>query len=278
MSLLDIFAALFSAVLHAGWNAVVKASPNPTEAMASQMLVGSIAILPAFWFTGLPALSAWPWMIATVLANLVTLWALFRAYDHGGFGIVYPVMRALSVMIVVPVSTLMVGDRLTPGALLGIALIVGALTILGLGARRGGDFGPKALGWTLVAGAFTAVYVLCDGTGVRLSGTPLGYAFVVSILNFVCTWRVLAPGAGLRRLAFDGWRRSVPVAAAAMVSYAVFLWVIAHAPIAPSAALRDTSAVFAVLISIVVLREPFTRSRLVAVLLAAAAVPLLRLG
>jgi drug/metabolite transporter (DMT)-like permease len=263
MSLLDILAALFSAVLHAGWNAVVKARPSPAEAMTSQMLIGSVAALPAFWLTGLPALAAWPWMIATVLANLVTLWALFHAYEHGAFGVVYPVMRALSVMIVVPVSTLMVGDRLTVGALFGIALIVGALTILGLGARRGGDFGPKALAWTAVAGAFTAVYVLCDGTGVRLSGTPLGYAFSVSILNFVCTWRVLAPTVGLRQLAFGDWRRSVPVAVAATVSYALFLWVIAHAPIAPSAALRDTSAVFAVLISIVALREPFTRSRLV---------------
>jgi EamA domain-containing membrane protein RarD len=42
--------------------------------------------------------------------------------------------------------------------------------------------------------------------------------------------------------------------------------------------LRDTSAVFAILIAIVWLKEPFTKTRVAAVLLAAVAVPLLRLG
>jgi EamA domain-containing membrane protein RarD len=36
--------------------------------------------------------------------------------------------------------------------------------------------------------------------------------------------------------------------------------------------------VFAILIAVVWLKEPFTRTRILAVLLAAAAVPLLRLG
>ena len=53
---------------------------------------------------------------------------------------------------------------------------------------------------------------------------------------------------------------------------------IAGAPVAPAAALRDTSSVFAILIAVVWLKEPFTRTRILAVLLAAAAVPLLRLG
>jgi len=70
----------------------------------------------------------------------------------------------------------------------------------------------------------------------------------------------------------------VPTAAAAMASYLLILWIWSHAPVAPAAALRDTSAVFAILIAVVWLKEPFTRTRIVAVLLAAAAVPLLRLG
>jgi drug/metabolite transporter (DMT)-like permease len=70
----------------------------------------------------------------------------------------------------------------------------------------------------------------------------------------------------------------VLTALAAVVSYLLILWVWSGAPIAPAAALRDTSAVFALLIAVVWLKEPFTPMRVVAVLLAAAAVPLLRLG
>jgi len=43
-----VAAALLSAVLHAGWNAAVKASARPTEAMAAQMLLGAVLVLPAW--------------------------------------------------------------------------------------------------------------------------------------------------------------------------------------------------------------------------------------
>jgi drug/metabolite transporter (DMT)-like permease len=46
--------------------------------------------------------------------------------------------------------------------------------------------------------------------------------------------------------------------------------------VAPAAALRDTSAVFALIIAIVWLHEPIGRLQVLAVVLSAAAVPLLR--
>jgi drug/metabolite transporter (DMT)-like permease len=76
----------------------------------------------------------------------------------------------------------------------------------------------------------------------------------------------------------ERWSVAVPAGIASTVSYLLILWVWTHAAIAPAAALRDTSAVFAVLIAIVWLKEPFTKTRVAAVLLAAVAVPLLRLG
>jgi drug/metabolite transporter (DMT)-like permease len=71
---------------------------------------------------------------------------------------------------------------------------------------------------------------------------------------------------------------ALPIAIASTVSYLLILWVFRNAPIAPSAALRDTSSIFALLIAIVWLKEPFTPLRLFAILLTAAAVPLLRLS
>ena len=67
-----------------------------------------------------------------------------------------------------------------------------------------------------------------------------------------------------------------PIAVASTVSYLLILWVWAHAPVAPASALRDTSSIFAVIIAVVWLREPFIRLRLAAILLSAASVPLLR--
>lgn len=39
-------AALTSALLHAAWNASVKASPRPAEAMTAQMLGSAVLALP----------------------------------------------------------------------------------------------------------------------------------------------------------------------------------------------------------------------------------------
>jgi hypothetical protein len=72
--------------------------------------------------------------------------------------------------------------------------------------------------------------------------------------------------------------RAAPIAVAAVASYLLILWVWSAAPIAPAAALRDTSAVLAIPIAVLWLKEPFTSTRLAAVLLSAAAVPLLRLA
>lgn len=273
-----VIAALLSALLHAGWNAAVKAAARPSEAMAGQMMIGALLGLPALFWTGLPQAGAWPWLLGSTVTNMVTVTALLRAYALGGFGVVYPVGRAVSVVLVVPMSTWLAGDRLGPAALGGIALIVAALGLLARSATVDRTFTPKALAWTLGAGLATAVYVLCDARGVRAAGSPWAYGFTVSITNALAmAWRqrgLGAPWVIMRRNVLV----SGPAAVASMVSYILILWVWTHTAIAPASALRDTSAVFALLIAIGWLREPFTRLRVIAVLLATAAVPLLRLA
>ena len=278
MDLTYVAAALLSAVLHAGWNAAVKASPRPTEAMAAQMLFGAVLVLPCLFWTGLPAQASWIWISASTLMNMVAVSALLRAYDLGGFGVVYPVVRAVSVLLVVPMAAAFAGDRLGFAGLAGIGLVAAALGLLAIGARRDQVFATRALMWTLVAGLATAAYVMCDAYGVRLAGSPWAYGFTVSVTNAAAMcWRQRHIGTPMRLLR-STWAVAVPAAIAAMVSYLLILWVWTRAPIAPASALRDTSAVFAILIAIVWLKEPFTPARIVAVLLVAAAVPLIRLA
>jgi drug/metabolite transporter (DMT)-like permease len=240
--------------------------------MAAQMLVSALIVLPGLLWTGLPVRAAWVWIAASTLMNVVTVAALLRAYALGGFGIVYPVMRAVSVLLVVPLAAGLAGDRGGIGALAGIVLVAASLGLLGYGAGRDREFAPRALGWTLVAGVATAAYVICDAHGVRVAGSPFAYGFAVSVTNAAAMcWRQRRVGTPLQLLG-SSW------AVAAVASYLLILWVWTEAPIAPAAALRDTSAVFAILIAVTWLKEPFTASRFLAVLLAAAAVPLLRLA
>ena len=278
MDTADVAAALLSAVLHAGWNAGVKASRQPAQAMTAQMVLSAVLVLPGLLWTGLPSLGAWPWIAASSLLSVVTVSALLRAYELVGFGLAYPVQRAVAVLLVVPLAALVAGDRPGAAALGGILIIALSLAIIGWDAARDRAFPMQALGWTLAAGVGTAGYILCDASGVRASGSPWAYGFVVSVTNAAAMWwRRRHEGSPWRQVRAE-WRIAAPAAVASVTSYLLILWVWSHAPIAPAAALRDTSALFAILIAAIWLKEPFTRTRILALLLAAAAVPLLRLG
>ena len=119
---------------------------------------------------------------------------------------------------------------------------------------------------------------MCDAQGVRRAGSPIAYGLVVGFTNALAmsVWRgaVAQPVRMVREHA----RAALPIAIASTVSYLLILWVFRNAAIAPAAALRDLSSVFAVVIAVVWLKEPFTPLRLAAILLSAAAVPLLRLS
>jgi drug/metabolite transporter (DMT)-like permease len=273
-----VAAALASAFLHAAWNAAVKATPRPAEAMAGQMIMAAVISVPILLWTGLPDVAALKWVALSSTINAFAVATMLRAYDAAGYGVVYPVGRAVSVMIVLPMAALLLGERMGPAAIAGVAMIASSLALLAASARGEGGIPARGLAWMLASGACIAAYVMCDAQGVRASGSALAYGCVASIANgAVMAWRQRHLGNPVQLVAsFPAI--TVVAGFASMASYLLILWVWDHGPIAPAAALRDTSAIFALLIAVYWLKEPFDRPRVAAVLLAAAAVPLLRLG
>ena len=242
------------------------------------MILAALIGLPGLLWTGLPPLASVPWIAASTVLSILTVTALLKGYETGGFGLVYPMARAISVLLVVPLSAMLAGDSVKPLALAGIVLIVAALGLLAVSSRGDRDFPPQAQLWIVIAGVLTAVYVLCDARGVRASGAPVAYGLTVSVVNaMLMSWRQRHLGSPLG-LVRGNFGIALPAAVASVASYLLILWVWGHAPVAPASALRDTSAVFALLIAIVFLGERFTAMRVLAVLMAAAAVPLLRLA
>lgn len=285
MDTLSFSAALLSALLHASWNAAVKAHPSPREAMAAQMIGAAVIAALGLVVTGLPPPAAWPWVAVTVVASIASVSALLRAYRSGGFGTVYPVARAVGVLCVLGVAPMVFGEPLAPGVVTGVLLVAAALLLLTWDARRslagaapGQGFTPRALAWTLAAGVMVAAGALSDAQGVRRGGDPLAYGFAVSVANaVVMSWLIRDAGAPWTLLARHA-RITLPVALASTASYLLILWVYTRAPVAPASALRDTSALFAMLIAALWLKERFGPLRLTALLIAIAGVALLRLG
>lgn len=275
---LAVAAALLSAALHAGWNAAVKADARPPLAMTAQMLAAAALAVPVLWRAGWPAAAAWPWMAASTLFGMGAVASTLRAYEHGGFGAVYPISRASSVLLVLPLAALIAGEWPRPAGLLGVALVSAAVLLLARGTAASAALSRPALSWTLTAAAFTAGYIVCDAQGVRRAGSALAYGCTLAIANALL-WTAWQWRRGLRPAELrPQWPRALLLGLAAMLSYWLILWTWTRAPIALASALRDTSAIFATLIAVFVLKERVDRRVLWAVALACAGTVAIRLG
>ena len=134
----------------------MKAQPKPSEAMTAQMVLSALIGLPGLIWTGLPAQESWPWIAGSTALNLVTITALLRAYDLIGFGTAYPVVRALSVLLVAPAAIVLSGEQISLYGLLGIGLIVVSLLLLGAGGGAHGAIPRAAFFWVGLAGVTAA--------------------------------------------------------------------------------------------------------------------------
>jgi drug/metabolite transporter (DMT)-like permease len=220
--------------------------------------LAALAVVP------LPARESWPWLGFGVLLHVSYQLFLLTAYRFGDLGQVYPLARGSAPLFIAMVSVGLLGVTLAPAELLGIAVIVSGILMLGIGRLGGGD--GRAAAFALGTGAFIAAYSLVDGAGARLSGSPVGYFAVNCLANaaiFTSLVSRLRPGT-LAQVPVTGWRPLVIGGPASFVAYSLIVWAFTEAPIALVAALRETSIVFALAIGAVFLGETPGRTRILA--------------
>ena len=116
--------ALGSAVLHAGWNLLVKTSDERFLTAWGQFLVGGICFLPVLLLTGLPPGDAVPFLVASSLVHVVYVGALVRAYHHGDFSFAYPLARGGGALLAAIGGVAFLGDYLSVPAWLSIGIVV----------------------------------------------------------------------------------------------------------------------------------------------------------
>ena len=112
-------AVLVGALLHAGWNALVKSSTDKALDTALIHLLGSVVAIPLVALVGWPPASAWPWLAASLVIHVAYYTALAGAYQHGDLGLTYPLMRGTAPLLVALSATVTLGETLTPLAWIG---------------------------------------------------------------------------------------------------------------------------------------------------------------
>ncbi|NKB47823.1 MAG: EamA family transporter [Alphaproteobacteria bacterium] len=276
---------VIGALLHASWNALVKAGGDRwlTPALiAGFSALFAVAALP---FLPLPLPHHWPWIIASGLLHLTYFTLLIVAYGHGDFGRVYPIARGTAPLLVFAAAGPVLGESLSLGATLAVAAI--ALGVLSLAWERGllaGGHG-KAVFYALLTGVAIAGYSLVDAAGIRAMSADIAtatFVYLAWIMIVACVPFMVVVGymrwgqIGPYLRSYGG--RGAGGAAFALASYALILWAYSQAPAAPVAAVRETGVIFAALIATLVLGEKFGRRRVPAALLVAAGAAALHLA
>ena len=174
---------LFAALLHASWNAIVKASGDKMYAAIGVSGSAALIALVMLPFAPQPALVSAPYLLASCALQVVYTVLVAKTYQVSDMSQTYPLMRGTAPLLVAAISVLFLGDRLSPLAWLGIGVI--CLAILAM-AFNGRASSRKGIVLALINACFIAGYTLVDGTGVRLAGSALGYTLWTFFMNGFC--------------------------------------------------------------------------------------------
>lgn len=257
---------LVAALLHAAWNTLIKFSGERLLVVACMDSVALLFAVSALGFVALPPLEIWPWILASAAFELLYRYLLIQAYRVGDLGLVYPLMRGLSPLVVLALTLIFGGEALTVQQVIGILLIpFGMLCLLWQGG------GGERLPWSMLPvvaliGLCIGCYTFIDGHALRRWSHPLDYLVWLTLLS---AWPFPLLALVGKRPAFMGfwreqWRLGLAVGFCVLFSYALVLWAMQLGSIAEAAALREISVILVVLFGMRYLKEPFGRPRLLA--------------
>lgn len=267
---------LLAAIAHAAWNALLKSVADRLLMMAAIRLVGFGYGLVMIWVVPLPQGETWVWLLSAVAAHLLYFALLIESYRVGDMSVVYPVARGTAPLLLALLAFVTIGEMLSTAQMAAVAL--SSFGLLALVVGRGTS--RAAIAMAFATSGSIAGYSLLGGIGVRSAPDALCFQVWLELLLGLS----MLPCAGLVRprseipdfVRRDG-RAGLFAGAISVVGYLAFLLAARVLPLAPVAALRESSLIFGAVIGAVVFREAFGFRRVAAATFVAAGIVALAL-
>jgi drug/metabolite transporter (DMT)-like permease len=273
-------AVLLGALIHASWNALVKAQPDRFAAAVIVAIGAGIAAIPIMAALPVPPREASTYLAASAVIHVGYFALVGFAYRSADLGVAYPLTRGSAPFFTAIFAFLLIGEALSLNGWLAVIVIaLGIVTLSADALLRGGLTWSAGTGVMLNAGIIV-IYTLIDGLGARVVGSGLVYVAwmcagtAILTLPFVFAVRGKPFLADLR----SGWWRGLLGGVLVLTSYGIALWAMTRAPIGLVAALRETSVVLAAILGAIFFSEPFGPKRWVALALILGGIVLLRLA
>ena len=251
---------IVAAVLHAGWNVLLKTSGDPLRTAVRLQAIGTAVLVPvgflAWLANGRPAIE--PGGVALALGSgvleAVYFLCLSAAYARGDLSLVYPLARGTAPLLSILVGLGLLGERLGGPAAVGVGCLVGGILLVARpwrALRAAGRGHRGAIGFALATGVSIAAYSAVDRVGVRIL-EPWLYGAFLAVFATVILAVAVAVG---RRSGFLGtpivasrptslWRDGV-AGVMSLTAYLLILFAYSLAPLAAVAPLRESGIVLA---------------------------------
>jgi drug/metabolite transporter (DMT)-like permease len=279
---------LVAAVLHATWNLCAKRAGG---GLPFVWLVGAVIcalyvpVVAFYWWWKQPAVpwsAAW-WILGSGVWKTAYSLILQRSYRKGEFSLIYPLARGTGPLLSTLAAVLLLGERPTPVALLGGAVIVGAIFFLTGGIKlfhQDSAHLRTAVNYGLASGVCIATYTIWDRHGVAgLAIAPILYDAGTAYTQLV----FLTPFAAKRWPEVKAhWREhrayAVGVAVLAPIAYVLVLTAMSFTPVSYIAPAREVSIVIGAFLGARYLKEANGQRRVWAAVAVAGGVIALALG
>lgn len=281
--------ALFSALAHAVFGAINKGGVDPfLNRGAINLWYGAMAAPVALFVMPFPAPDLWVWIGVSFLVHILYEYLQASSFEKGAFTLVYPISRGTGPLVALVLAAAIFGEHFTGmqwfgGVLLSTAIM--GLAAANIRSARAAGAAPGALGPAIrvavATGVMLAVYTAVDAYGIRQAENPftfLAWFFMTGAFGFPfiawARWRGLTVKPPLRPLVIRGFIGAV----VALLSFSSVMIATRIDSVGQTAALRETSIVFATAIGVLIFREKIDATRLALIAIIATGAVLVEIG
>lgn len=254
-----LLTVVLAALMHAFWNSLISRATDKGLFTMALHVCSAVLAVPMLWWVGLPHELSHPYVLASVLLHGLYIYVLTKVYAQSAFGPAYIVMRGMAPVFVMVIALVFLGESFDRSSSLGLLFLT--MGILFLMSTYQSHI-ARSLRWgqikfALLNAAVIALYTVVDGAGARVSGSALSYVLLSAVFEPILVYAFAYRQQTRALWSFSKAHAGLIVLGSVIstASYAMVLWAMTVSPMALVSALRETSVVFAMLISIFWFKE-----------------------
>ncbi|MFT5020239.1 MAG: drug/metabolite transporter (DMT)-like permease [Polaribacter sp.] len=271
---------ILSALLHASWNFVAKKYAGNYSMIYLSFLfsaiVSGLISIPFLQDVDLnPALTTL--LIATGVFHAVYGFVLTFTYKNGDISTLYPILRGSGIGGAVILSIVLLHESLDPSSGVGVFMVISGIAVLSYKRNREAT-SAKGIFLAFVCGGLIMSYTIFDKLLVTdIHPIPvLAASQIISVLMFF-PYVMIKRREELKFTLRTLLKPVIFVSIVATSSYLIILYVMQYAPVSRIVAVREASVVFGALTGYIILKEDFSKTKLIGVVLVMLGIILVKL-